>query len=214
MRLLLAEDDPAASLAMQSLLADWGYDVATARDGRTALTILEGPDAPPLVLMDWMMPGVDGLEVCRRIRARPTSVPPYIILLTARDTEEDLVAGLGGGASDFVSKPVNPLELRARLQAGSRVVELQMSLARRVRDLEEAMARVKQLHGLLPICMYCKKVRDDHNYWRQVEEYLSAFSDARFSHSICPGCYDSVVRPELDSMGIDDTIISNGRSPT
>jgi sigma-B regulation protein RsbU (phosphoserine phosphatase) len=81
-----------------------------------------------------------------------------------------------------------------------RIIELQHSLADRVKALEEALARVKQLQGLLPICSYCKKIRDDQNYWQQVENYISKHSEAQFSHSICPDCYESLVRPELDQL--------------
>jgi phosphoserine phosphatase RsbU/P len=86
------------------------------------------------------------------------------------------------------------------VQVGMRIVELQHSLADRVTALEEALARVKQLQGLLPICSYCKKIRDDRNYWQQVESYISEHSEAQFSHSICPECYEGRVKPELDQL--------------
>jgi sigma-B regulation protein RsbU (phosphoserine phosphatase) len=147
-----------------------------------------------------MMPGLNGLQICRKIRRIPTSTPPYLILLTAKGRREDIVTGLQAGANDYVTKPFDREELRARVQVGVRIVELQHSLADRVRALEEALARVKQLQGLLPICSYCKKIRDDQNYWQQVENYISQHSEAQFSHSICPDCYESLVRPELDQL--------------
>jgi response regulator RpfG family c-di-GMP phosphodiesterase len=133
------------------------------------------------------------VDVCRHIHAKPDPRPPYLIMLTARGAEEDLIAGLRAGADEYLTKPVSPPELQARLQAAARIVELQESLSARVRELEETLARVKHLQGLLPICMYCKKIRDDRNYWQQVEAYVSTYSDARFSHGICPDCYDRVI---------------------
>jgi CheY-like chemotaxis protein len=199
MKLLLAEDNPTARAAMERLATGWGYDVTAVGDGAAAWEALQEPDAPRLALLDWMMPGLEGPEVCRRAREHlPT--PPYLILITARGTEADVVAGLGGGADEYVVKPVSPAELQARLYAGRRIVELQASLADRVRQLEAVLGRVKQLHGLLPICCYCKKIRDDHNYWRQLEEYISAHSDTHFTHGICPECYESIVQPELRKL--------------
>ncbi len=139
-----------------------------------------------------------GLEVCRGVRAPPRPIPPYLILLTARGRGEDVGAGLGAGADDYITKPFDRDELRARVEVGFRLLGLQQSLADRVRALEEALAQVHRLRGLLPMCAYCKRIRDDQNYWQQVEAYISAHSAAQFSHGICPDCYERVVRPELD----------------
>jgi response regulator RpfG family c-di-GMP phosphodiesterase len=121
-------------------------------------------------------------------------------LLTARASREDKIQGLQAGADDYITKPFDPQELRARVQVGIRVLELQGALAQRVRELEEALSRVKQLQGLLPICSYCKKIRNDRNYWQQVEGYITEHSEAQFSHGICPDCYAQYVRPELERM--------------
>jgi DNA-binding response OmpR family regulator len=147
-----------------------------------------------------MMPGMDGIELCHRVRSAFTATPPYLILLTAKGRREDIVIGLQAGANDYVTKPFDREELRARMQVGLRMIELQQSLADRVKALEEALTRVKQLQGLLPICSYCKKIRDDQNYWQQVESYISEHSEAQFSHSICPDCYERLVKPELDQL--------------
>lgn len=201
MHILIAEDDSFSRLLLQRMLAEWGYAVTAVADGTEAWQVLQRDDAPPMAVLDWIMPGVNGVEVCRLVRERPTTVPPYLILLTARDATGDVVTGLQSGANDYVTKPFDRDELQARIAVGRTVVELQQSLAARVLELEDALAHVKQLRGLLPICSYCKKIRDDQNYWRQVEDYISQHTDARFTHGICPDCYDKEVRPQLDQWG-------------
>jgi DNA-binding response OmpR family regulator len=118
-------------------------------------------------------------------------------MLTAKSDKQDVVAGLYAGADDYVTKPFNRHELHARIKVGIRVAELQKAIADRVVELEVALSRVKQLQGLLPICSYCKMVRDDQNYWQQVDSYISKHSEVAFSHSICPACYDRLVEPQL-----------------
>lgn len=190
MRLLLAEDDLTTRRVLQAIVPRWGYEVTTAADGQEAWRVLEHPDAPKLVLLDWEMPGMDGLEVCRRIRARPTPVPPYIVLLTARGQPAEIVAGFRAGANDYVAKPYDNEELQMRLGVGRRMLELQEALTARVAELQAALAHVKQLQGLLPICMYCHKIRTDASHWDRLETYISAHSDAEFSHGICPVCLE------------------------
>jgi response regulator RpfG family c-di-GMP phosphodiesterase len=128
--------------------------------------------------------------------------PPYLILLTARARKEDVVTGLESGADDYVTKPFDRSELLSRVRTGERIVGLQANLAQRVRELEEALAQVNRLQGLLPICSYCKKVRDDGNYWHEVERYIADHADVHFSHGICPNCWYDVVAPELEAQGI------------
>jgi DNA-binding response OmpR family regulator len=188
MRVLIGEDDPIHRLLLKGALAEWGYEVVTAADGNEAWAALERPDAAKLAVLDWIMPGLDGPEICRRLRARPTQEPTYVLLLTVREGKENVVAGLRSGADDFLTKPCDRAELQARLAVGCRVVALQASLAARVRELEDALTQVTQLDALLPICSYCKKVRDDQNYWKQVETYIAERAGTRFSHGICPEC--------------------------
>jgi len=199
-RVLIAEDDPTSCRLLEATLARWGYRVVVARDGVEAWGVLQEADPPPIAVLDWMMPGMDGIDVCRRAREAAGATPPYFILLTAKGQREDVVTGLEAGADDYVTKPFDRAELRARIEVGVRVVSLRQALADRVRALEEALSRVKQLQGLLPICAYCKKVRNDQNYWQQVETYVSEHSEARFSHSVCPACYETVVKPELEDF--------------
>ncbi|MGE0040522.1 MAG: response regulator transcription factor [Vicinamibacterales bacterium] len=196
-RVLVADDEPVSRTVVAAMLRREGYDVVVAADGAEALAILSEPGAPPIAVLDWMMPGLDGTEVLRRLRSGETSTPTWVVLLTSRDSREDIVAGLGAGADDYVTKPPDEAELAARLRVGVRVVQLQQALADRVAHLQDALSHVKQLHGLLPICSYCKRIRDDGNYWRQVESYIAEHADVQFSHSYCPDCYAQHVEPQL-----------------
>ena len=202
MRILIAEDDRISRHVLRTMLVKWGYEVVAVNDGAQAWEELQKPNAPPVALLDWMMPVLDGFEVVKRARQAGGLAPTYFILVTARAAKEDMVAALEAGADDYVTKPFDQNELRARLQVGLRVIDLQQRLADRVQALEESLNQVKLLQGLLPICSYCKKVRDDGNYWHQVEQYIAERSQAQFSHSICPGCRVDVVKPDLAKQGI------------
>jgi DNA-binding response OmpR family regulator len=147
-----------------------------------------------------MMPGLDGVQLCQKVRADPKTEPIYVILLSSRDTKASIIEGLEAGADDYLAKPFDRDELQARIRVGVRTIELRQRLAERIRQHEEALSQINLLQGILPICSYCKKVRDDQNYWQQVESYVSTHSEARFSHSICPDCYESVVIPELAQL--------------
>jgi DNA-binding response OmpR family regulator len=196
MRVLIAEDDRVSSRFLEHSLRASGYDVCLASDGDEAWAALTAPDPPRLAILDWMMPGLQGPDICQRIRERPQPQPTYVILLTSRSAKEDIVTGLRAGADDYLTKPFDAEELRARVQVGVRLLELQQRLADQVEELARALAHVKQLHGLLPMCAWCKKIRNDSNYWQQVEVYISEHSDAQFSHGICPDCY---VRERFES---------------
>lgn len=201
MKILVAEDDLTSRLILKNVLLKWGYEVVAAADGNEAWDLLQQEDAPPVAVLDWMMPGMDGVDICRKIReTEQPDQPFYIILLTGRDTKEDIVEGLDAGANDYITKPFDNKELRARISVGQRVAELQMDLARNNRELRNALDHIKQLQGILPICSYCKKIRDDKNYWRQVESYISSVTDASFTHSICPDCYNTHVKPQMEEF--------------
>ena len=185
MRILIVEDDFDARDVLQVMLGLDGHEVVTAVDGE------EGWDkfrrAPvSVVISDWLMPETDGLELCRRIRSIETSRYCYVILLTALQGKSHYLEAMRAGADDFVSKPYDPDELRARLLVAERIVNLQ--------------DRVKHLEGILPTCMYCKKIRDEANKWVHIEQYITQRTEASFSHGVCPECYNNVVRPELDGI--------------
>ena len=200
LRVLVADDEPVSRTVVGAMLKKTGYEVSFASDGDQAWQHLSGPNPPPIALLDWEMPGLAGPEVVQRVRGQGEQVPIYIILLTSRDSSADIVTGLKAGANDYVTKPANEDELVARVNVGARVIELQIALAERVRSLEEALANVKALQTLLPMCAYCKSIRNDQNYWEKVETYFHEHSGVSFSHSYCPSCYDRFVKPQLDAL--------------
>ena len=188
MRALIADDNRIETAILSKTVQRLDIDVTVVHDGAEAWEKLIEDDGPSLAILDWMMPKVDGLELCRRIRQDPARAHMYVILLTGRTNQADIVAGLESGADDYIVKPFAPDELRARIQVGTRVLKLQEKLAERVTELEAALSRVKRLHGLLPICSYCKRIRGDDQYWRQVDAYIVEHTDAKFTHGICPPC--------------------------
>jgi len=127
-KILIAEDDPVSQRMLQSFLTKWGYEIIAVSSGTEALRVLEGPDAPPLAVLDWMMPGMEGPEICREIRKDPERPYTYVLLLTARTQKEDLLKGLEAGADDYLTKPFDVQELRARLHVGRRILDLQHHL--------------------------------------------------------------------------------------
>ena len=197
MQALVADDDRVTTEVLARTLERWTFEVTVVSDGAQAWEALRGPDAPSLAILDWMMPVIDGPQVCRLVRSEASRPHAYLILLTSRHTSADIVAGLEAGADDYLVKPFNPAELQARLQVGTRVLGLQDRLAARIEEPQSALARVKQLDGLLPICSYCKRIRSDQNYWQQVDAYVAQHSEATFSHGICPSCFDTISK-ELD----------------
>jgi CheY-like chemotaxis protein len=202
MNVLVADDDQASRHLLHSLLSAEHYTVTEVDNGTSALEVLQNAKDPFVALIDWEMPGMEGTEVCRKTRELTNIQPIHLILLTARDAKSDVVAGLRAGANDYIVKPFNRTELLARVGIGAQMVGLQRSLTQHIVELEGALKRVKQLSGLLPICSYCKKIRDDSNYWQQVESYVMHHSEAQFSHSICPACYETIVKPEMARLGI------------
>jgi len=202
MTVLVADDHDVNRKLLRTLLSAEGHEVLEAANGQDALEILHEARGPMVGLIDWEMPLVEGIEVCRQTRAINSTIPLFLILVTVRDTKRDVVAGLQAGANDYITKPFDKTELLARVKIGSQMVELQQALTERVAELNQALISVKQLSGLLPICSYCKKIRDDQNYWQQVEAYVGKHSEARFSHSICPSCYEDIVKPEMSRLGI------------
>ena len=196
-RVLLAEDEPVTRRLLEAQLLRAGYAVLTAADGSEAWAALQCEQAPALVVLDWNMPGLDGPEVCRRLRGLPKRSYTYMLLVTARNAKSDVVEGLSAGADDFISKPVDPEELKARLRTGERIVSLEASLQAKVQELEEAAEHVRELQGMIPICIHCKRIRNQEQIWERVETYIEHRSDARFSHALCTECLEKYY-PDAD----------------
>jgi DNA-binding response OmpR family regulator len=185
MKILVAEDDKVSRLVLSTGLRKLGHEVIEAADGQEAWSLFRSGDVH-MVITDWMMPNMDGLHLCRSIRAELESKYTYIIMLTALGGKESYLEGMKAGADDFITKPFDIDGLAARLRVAERILKLQ--------------AEVRQLEGLLPICTYCKKIRSDDDAWQAIEVYITRQTDASFSHGICPECYESYVRPQLDQL--------------
>ncbi len=186
MKILAVEDDAVSRAVLRQALLKLGHEVVEAANGRDAWKLL-GSTPVRVVVSDWAMPQMDGLELCQRIRKAADADYTYFILLTARDhTDENQQAAADAGVDDFLTKPLDFDELWTRLRVAERILRY----ATQVRQLEE----------MLPICSYCKKIRDDQNYWQQIEGYINERTGSEFSHSICPDCYQRVVIPELEKL--------------
>ena len=183
MNILLAEDEAVTRLTLSAALKGMGHDVTEAEDGNEAWANLELGKFP-IVISDWQMPGVTGPELCQRLRARAGDHYTYFLLVTATGGKQRYLEGMEAGADDFITKPVDMDELRARLKAAERVLGLRQ--------------HVQQLEGLLPICAYCKRIRDASDNWESIERYVEERSEAQFSHGYCPACYEKYVRPQIE----------------
>ena len=186
MKILAVEDDPVARAVLRQALRRLGHETIEGADGDAAWEKLQR-EPVRVVVSDWMMPRSDGLDLCRRIRARTGTDYIYFILLTSRDaTQENQTAAADAGVDDFLTKPLDLPELWTRLRVAERILRY--------------TTQVRQLEEMLPICSYCKKIRDDQNYWQQLEGYISERTGSDFSHSVCPDCYRRVVLPELQQL--------------
>lgn len=188
MEILIAEDNATSRKMLEVTLKRWNFDVVIAGDGTEAWRLINQQNAPLMMILDWMMPGMDGVEICRKIRKEQPERIKYIILLTTRDDMNDVVEGLQSGADDYVTKPFDKNELRARIMVGMRELKLKSDLKTKIAELEDAMKHIKQLQGIIPICMHCHKIRDEEDVWQRFEGYISEHSDAMFSHGLCPEC--------------------------
>ncbi len=176
MKILIAEDDPVSVKILQFTLQHYGHEVVVATSGTEAWTVFDA-DPVRVIVSDWMMPGLNGLELCRKVRERAKTDYTYFILLTAINTGRDnLREAMDAGIDDFLAKPLDREAILMRLRVAERILEF--------------TTQIRVLKELIPICMYCKKVRDDSNYWDQVENYIHHHTGSNFSHGICPTCFD------------------------
>ena len=189
MKILAVEDDPLTQMVLEASLRQLGHEVTVVADGELAWERLRRGSGERVVVSDWLMPGLNGLELCGRLRAAGLDYTYFILLTQQSANEENQEAALAAGVDDFLVKPVNARELRLRLRVAERI----LGYTRQVRQLE----------SFLPICSYCKNVRDDKNYWQAIETYMHKHVGTDFSHGVCPQCYESQVRPMLEKAGVE-----------
>ena len=198
MKILAVEDDLLARKVLVQSLHRLGFEVAEATDGLEALKVLQA-DPCRVVVSDWLMPEMDGLEFCRQLRGRVGADYTYFILLTSRTADHaNQREAIEAGVDDFLCKPLDLQELWMRLRVAERILKF--------------TTQVQQLEAFLPICSYCKKVRDDHNYWTQIEAYINQRTGSEFSHSICPDCYNRIIVPEIDRLKSPSPVVKNPRA--
>ncbi len=183
--ILVVDDQPANLKVLLSFLQEHDYQVYMVDSGQRALHILPKIH-PDLILLDVMMPGMNGFEICRKIKADENLASLPVIFMTALDSVGDKMAGFAAGAVDYITKPFQQAEVLARINT-------HITLRKREKELKLALEEIKTLNGILPICSYCKQIRNDEGYWQQVEEYISEHSQAMFSHGVCPTCYKKVM---------------------
>jgi len=188
MNILVAEDDNVSRRILYRNITRLGHTVSEAGNGAEAWSILQS-EPIRVVVSDWMMPEMSGLELCRQVRERTDSTYTYFILLTARQDDENHREAMAAGVDEFLTKPLDREELEMRLRVAERIIGF--------------ATQVRQLKALLPICMYCKKIRDDHDYWKIIEEYIHQHTGSDFSHGICPDCYEKIAVPQIEALRHD-----------
>lgn len=189
MKILLAEDDPISLAVLSSHMSRLGYEVQTAEDGESALKMHQSGEFQ-IVVSDWSMPGLSGLDMCRSLRKVDSREYTYFIIVTALQSQDNLEEAMSAGVDDFLPKPIDLQVLSVRLKVAERILGFHKQIG--------------MLQELLPICMYCKKIRNDKEFWVHVESYFKTHTGAAFTHSLCPDCYHEKIRPELDSLREDN----------
>ncbi|MFT3870869.1 MAG: response regulator [Nibricoccus sp.] len=192
MKIIAVEDDPVALAILEDALLMLGHEVITASNGAEAWDQLHESGCR-VVVCDWSMPKVDGLDLCRRVRFRPGDYIYFILLTGAEATSANRDNAMEAGVDDFLSKPVDVEELKMRLHVAERILQY--------------TTQIQKLEALIPICSYCKNIRDDQNYWQRIESYIAERTGAGFSHSICPDCYQTHVIPQFEQLGIKNYTI-------
>ena len=195
-RVLIVDDELHEIKVLTKFLHD-DYKIMAAKDGESALKIAQGSNPPDLILLDIIMPGLNGYATCEQLKENDTTKNIPVIFVTAISEVMDAARAFELGAVDYVTKPFNPVTVKAR-------VKTHIQLNDTLQDLQAALSEVKTLRGFLPICSYCKKIRDDKGYWNQIESYIQEHSDAEFSHSVCQECAKKYY-PDMDIYGDENT---------
>jgi phosphoserine phosphatase RsbU/P len=187
-KLLVAEDEFTTRITVQVVLEQWGYQVEAVENGTQAWEVLRKENGPEIAILDWEMPDIDGLEVCRRVKELPWPNPVYVILLTGRDAKNDILQGFAAGADDYMTKPFDDNELRARVRVAERLVRAQAQLAQSNDELRRVLNHVDILQANVPVCVACQKIQNDQDSWLSLSRYIEEGEDNRFSFEICPNC--------------------------
>jgi PleD family two-component response regulator len=183
MKIIIAEDDPVSLARVTALLLSLGHDPVSCENGREAWETFD-KEPSRLIISDWMMPGMDGLELCKKVREREKTEYTFFILVTGEHTtDNDYDYAIRAGVDDFMLKPIDRGIIWRRLRVAERILKY--------------TTEIRQLKTLIPICMYCKKIRDDSDYWEQMENYIHEHTGSDFSHGICPECYDKYMALEF-----------------
>jgi phosphoserine phosphatase RsbU/P len=188
-KILIAEDEFTTRMMVQVCLETWGYRVESVTNGNDAWAALQKPDAPHIAILDWEMPELNGVEVCRRVKEMDIVATPYILLLTCRDSKTDIVKGFDAGADDYMTKPFNDNELRARVRVAERLVRTQSSLSESVAELKEALNQVEMLENSIEVCRACRKIFSPYDRgWHLFHDVIENGADPRFIVKSCPSC--------------------------
>jgi phosphoserine phosphatase RsbU/P len=187
-KILIVDDDPDVLSATTRMVKKAGFMVMEASTGEAAIKAARD-QKPDIILLDVVLPDIMGTELCRQIKADPRTGGGYVILTSGMKTGSDQQAdGLDAGADGYIARPVSNRELIARINAMVRILTAERERDQVIEELRQALAKIRQLSSLLPICMHCKKIRDDKGYWSELEAYIRENTDTEFSHSICREC--------------------------
>ena len=200
-KILIVDDDQTTRYMLQTILQDAGYICKSVENGTKGIEAATIVDAPKIIIMDWMMPDIDGIEAIKLIKKKQARKQEYsyIIMLTSRSDVRDLVYALDNGADDFVNKPFNSQELLARIKVGFKFFELKKKITDNIKELQEHHSEIYKLQDLLPVCCKCHKIKNPDGYWEKFEKYLQLHG-ITFSHGLCNECYNK----ELQELNIDE----------
>lgn len=188
LKILIVDDDPDILLATVKVVASQGYTVLQATTGDGCKMLLK-ETVPDLILLDVELPDMNGTDLCRDIKSNPLFKDIFIVMTSGMRTSSlEQACGLEFGADGYIARPISNRELKARVNAMVRILVSERDRDRLIKELQEALSRVKRLTGLLPFCSYCKMIRDDNGYWSRLEAYIQEHSEAELGDSICPTC--------------------------